>query len=147
MAGFVLAAWMGLSPLQAYAAAEAVQTEAPKASVSACLTCSQHCCHMTAVPELPLTAFELRWPQVETLRKQPLGPGQQSAATDASPDLPPLPTDFPPLPDIKPAPIDEVRSPAYMWCIQRSLYGNQTAPCQAQSLPCELCLLAALPAF
>ena len=42
MASFVLAAWMGLSPLQAYAAADAVQTEAPKASVSACLTCSQH---------------------------------------------------------------------------------------------------------
>ena len=73
-----------------------------------------------------IDSFELDWLQVETLRKQPLGPGQQSAATNASPDLPPLPTDFPPLPDIKPAPIDEVCSTAHMWCIQRSLYGNQT---------------------
>ena len=61
-----------------------------------------------------IDSIELDWLQVETLRKQPLGPGQQSAATDASPDLPPLPTDFPPLPDIKPAPIDEVCSTAHM---------------------------------
>ncbi len=87
-----------------------------------------------------IDSFELKWLQVKTLRKQPLGPGQQSAATDASPDLPPLPTDFPPLPDIKPAPIDEVCSTAYIWCIQRSLQGRQTPLKRPSSAPmCALC--------